>query len=216
MAVELATFDQARFTGCAESIVAASHVIYSRGWSPATSSNYSVRLDANSCAVTVSGKHKGELSVDDVMAVDLAGNPLLDKKPSAETLLHTQLYRRDADIGAVLHTHSVCATVLTMELSGMDVLVLKGYELLKAFNSVKTHNTELHIPVFENTQDMVALSHCIEKYMQREGTGVAYLIRGHGLYTWAEDLASCMRHLEALEFLLDCEWRRYCIRVQDR
>ena len=216
MAVELATFDQARFTGCAESIVAASHVIYSRGWSPATSSNYSVRLDANSCAVTVSGKHKGELSADDVMAVDLAGNPLLDKKPSAETLLHTQLYKRDADIGAVLHTHSVCATVLTMEHPNMDTLVLRGYELLKAFTGVKTHSTELHIPVFENTQDMVELSQRVEKRMQREGTGVAYLIRGHGLYTWAEDLAACMRHLEALEFLLDCEWRRYSAHAHNR
>ncbi|HNI38502.1 MAG TPA: class II aldolase/adducin family protein, partial [Pseudomonadales bacterium] len=82
-------------------------------------------------------------------------------------------------------------------------------ELLKAFNGVKTHNTELHIPIFDNTQDMVELSQRVEKHMQREGMGVAYLIRGHGLYTWAEDLASCMRHLEALEFLLDCEWRRY-------
>ena len=115
-------------------------------------------------------------------------------------------------IGAVLHTHSVCATVLTMAQPNVDTLVLRGYELLKAFNSVQTHNTELHIPIFENTQDMVELSQRVEKRMQREGVGVAYLIRGHGLYTWAEDLAACMRHLEALEFLLDCEWRRYSAR----
>jgi methylthioribulose-1-phosphate dehydratase len=161
----------------------------------------------------VSGKHKGELTVDDVMAVDVDGKPLMDKKPSAETLLHTQLYKRDADIGAVLHTHSVSATVLTMEQPGADTLVLRGYELLKAFEDVQTHSTELHIPVFENTQDMVELSQRVEKRMQREGTGVAYLIRGHGLYTWAEDLTACMRHLEALEFLLDCEWRRYSART---
>ena len=216
MTVVQATLDAAHFARCAESIVAASHTIYSLGWSPATSSNYSVRLDANSCAVTVSGKHKGELSVDDVMAVDFAGNPLIDKKPSAETLLHTQLYKRDADIGAVLHTHSVCATILTMEQPAIDTLVLKGYELLKAFSGVKTHSTELHIPVFDNTQDMVELSQRVEKRMQREGTGVAYLIRGHGLYTWAEDLAACMRHLEALEFILDCEWRRFSAQAQHR
>ena len=207
-----APFNTAQFLQCAESIVAASREIYSRGWSPATSSNYSVRLNASCCAVTVSGKHKGELTADDVMVVDLEGRPLVNKKPSAETLLHTQLYKRDADIGAVLHTHSVCATVLTMAQPNVDTLVLRGYELLKAFNGVQTHNTELHIPIFENTQDMVELSQRVEKRMQREGMGVAYLIRGHGLYTWAEDLAACMRHLEALEFLLDCEWRRYSAR----
>ena len=212
MTSSLTPFDSAQFLQCAESIVVASRAIYSRGWSPATSSNYSVRLNASCCAVTVSGKHKGELTADDVMVVDLEGRPLENKKPSAETLLHTQLYKRDADIGAVLHTHSVCATVLTMAQPNVDTLVLRGYELLKAFNSVQTHNTELHIPIFENTQDMVELSQRVEKRMQREGVGVAYLIRGHGLYTWAEDLAACMRHLEALEFLLDCEWRRYSAR----
>ena len=209
MPLSPAPFNTAQFLPCAESIVAASRTIYSRGWSPATSSNYSVRLNASCCAVTVSGKHKGELTVDEVMVVDLDGKPLVEKKPSAETLLHTQLYKRDANIGAVLHTHSVCATVLTMAQPRVDTLVLRGYELLKAFNGVQTHNTELHVPIFDNTQDMVELSQRVEKHMQREGMGVAYLIRGHGLYTWAEDLASCMRHLEALEFLLDCEWRRY-------
>lgn len=209
-------YDHDLFERCAEHIIAASRDIYSRGWSPATSSNYSVRINKQCCAITVSGKHKGELGLRDVMAVDFHGNALMDRKPSAETLLHTQLYARDADIGAVLHTHSVCATVLTMEQPEMDTLVLRGYELLKAFSGVTRHNTEVHIPVFDNTQDMVELSQQVEKRMQREGTGVAYLIRGHGLYTWAEDLNSCMRHLEALEFLLDCEWQRYAIRADKR
>lgn len=202
-------FDHDVFTSCAEKIVSASHTLYQRGWSPATSSNYSLRLNADCCAITVSGKHKGELTTADVMVVNLHGEPLTPQKPSAETLLHTQLYQRDADIGAVLHTHSVCATVLTMEHPNLDKLVLRGYELLKAFPDVKTHNTELHIPIFDNTQDMVELAQRVEKRMQRDGAGVAYLIRGHGLYTWAEDMAACMRHIEALEFLLDCEWRRY-------
>lgn len=210
------TYDHDLFERCAERIIAASRDIYSRGWSPATSSNYSVRINEHCCAITVSGKHKGELGLRDVMAVDFHGNVLMDRKPSAETLLHTQLYARDPDIGAVLHTHSVRATVLTMEQPEMDTLVLRGYELLKAFSGVTRHNTEVHIPVFDNTQDMVELSQQVEKRMQRDGTGVAYLIRGHGLYTWAEDLNSCMRHLEAWEFLLDCEWQRYVLHSPKR
>ncbi len=209
-----ALFDPDLFERCAERIITASRDIYSRGWSPATSSNYSVRINEHCCAITVSGKHKGELGLRDVMAVDFEGRPLMERKPSAETLLHTQLYARDPSIGAVLHTHSVRATVLTMELAQVDTLVLRGYELLKAFSGVMTHDAEVRIPVFDNTQDMVELSQQVEARMQREGTGAAYLIRGHGLYTWAEDLTACMRHLEALEFLLDCEWQRYLARAR--
>lgn len=204
-----APFEHDLFERYAERIIAASRDIYSRGWSPATSSNYSVRINDAACAITVSGRHKGELGLRDIMAVDLDGQPLMDRKPSAETLLHTQLYQREPGVGAVLHTHSVRATVLTMELPYLDTLVLQGYELLKAFTGITTHDTTVRIPVFDNTQDMVALAREVNARMDRDGTGVAYLIRGHGLYTWGDDLASCMRHLEALEFLLECEWQRH-------
>ena len=33
----------------------------------------------------------------------------------------------------------------------------------------------------------------------------AYLIDGHGIYTWGRDMPEARRHLEALEFLLGCE-----------
>lgn len=208
----MARYDHEAFERCAEHIVAASHDIYRRGWSPATSSNYSVRLDEHCCAITVSGKHKGELGLKDVMVVDFDGQPLMDCKPSAETLLHTQLYRRDAGIAAVLHTHSVHATVLTMACATQDALVLRDYELLKALTGVATHECALTIPIFDNTQDMLVLAAQVEQRMQHDGTGVAYLIRGHGLYTWADTLQACMRHLEALEFLFECEWQRYLAR----
>ena len=103
----------------ARQIIDAGRFLYGRGWSPATSSNYSTRLGAEQALLTVSGKHKGQLGPDDVLATDLAGNSLEPgKKPSAETLLHTQLYAWRADIGAVLHTHSVNATVLSRVTAG--------------------------------------------------------------------------------------------------
>ena len=87
----------------AQEIIDAGRFLYGRGWSPATSSNYSVRLSDSRLLLTVSGKHKGQLELDDILATDLDGTPLEDKKPSAETALHTQLYRWQPEIGAVLH-----------------------------------------------------------------------------------------------------------------
>lgn len=196
------------FREAARNIAAISQRLYEHGWSPATSSNYSMRLNADYCAVTVSGKDKGTLNEADVMVVDMQGVPASNGKPSAETGLHTQIYRRFADIGAVLHTHSLASTVLTMHWPERNELVLKGYELLKALDGVTTHDTELVVPIFDNTQDIDALARDVDAAMADGRIRYAYLIRGHGIYTWAKDMATCFRQIEALEVLLAVELER--------
>ena len=46
-----------------QEIINAGRFLYGRGWSPATSSNYSTRLSASEALLTVSGKHKGQLGL---------------------------------------------------------------------------------------------------------------------------------------------------------
>lgn len=197
------------FRAAARTLAATGQRIYQHGWSPATSSNYSMRLNDRYCAVTVSGRDKGLLSEADIMVVELANNQGASPgKPSAETGLHTQVYRRHADAQAVLHTHSMASTVLTMELADQKRLQLEGYELLKAFGGNSTHDTVLDIPVFENTQDIDALARDVDAAMDAGTITHAYLIRGHGVYTWAESMAACYRQLEALEFLFAVEVQR--------
>ncbi|MDF1622481.1 methylthioribulose 1-phosphate dehydratase [Pseudohongiella nitratireducens] len=196
------SFEQAR-----RSIIAVGQRIWRQGWCPATSSNFSQRLDDERCAITVSGRDKGALQDTDIMQVDMQGRSLDGQKPSAETLLHTQLYRRDQSIGAVLHTHSVKATLVSMHTDGP--VSWQGLELLKAFQGTDSHEGNLTIPVFDNTQDIAALADQVQGWMSVHGTGVAYLIRGHGLYTWGRDMTETLRHLEALEFLLDYYWQTH-------
>jgi len=196
--------DMQYYRHCVQSLVQVGSDLYHRGWSPATSSNYSLRVDANHCAITVSGKHKGALTADDIMLVDLDGRPCMDKKPSAETALHVWLYRRYPQVGAVLHTHSQTATILT-RLKGGNRLCLQGYELQKAFAGTTTHEGELALPVFENTQDITALAAEVDAWLAEHDNPWAYLIRGHGVYAWGDTLDDCLRHLEALEYLLACE-----------
>ena len=196
------------FREAARKIAAISQRLYEHGWSPATSSNYSMRLNTDYCAVTVSGKDKGTLNEADVMVVDMQGLPASNGKPSAETGLHTQIYRRFANIGAVLHTHSLASTVLTMHWPERNELVLKGYELLKALDGVTSHDTELVIPIFDNTQDIDALARDVDAAMAAGRIRYANLIRGHGIYTWAKDMATCFRQIEALEVLLAVELER--------
>lgn len=189
----------------AQSIVAAGRRLDRFGWVPATAGNFSVRLGPRRLAVTVSGRHKGFLGQDDVMAVDLDGvaqDPA--KRSSAETLLHCGIYRRFPEAGAVLHAHSVPNTVLSMRAGNR--LTLAGYELLKAFPGLSTHDAAVPVPVVDNDQDVARMQRGLDALWDGMGDPPpGYLIRGHGCYVWARDMPAALARLEALEFMLACE-----------
>jgi methylthioribulose-1-phosphate dehydratase len=198
--------DAVRFAACAQAIADAGRRLGAQGLTPATSSNFSMRVDANHLAVTVSGRDKGALAPDDVMLIDLDGRAVgTDAKPSAETLLHTQVYRHDASVNAVLHTHSRAQTVASRLYAGAGVMRLDGYELLKAIAGHTTHATHLDVPVFPNTQHMPELVARIDDWIRAGKPLYGYLIEGHGIYAWGRDMAEAIRHIEAFEFLIGCE-----------
>lgn len=198
-------YDPQRLSHCAGEIIVNVRELALRGWTPATSSNFSSRIDAEHVAITVSGRDKGRLTEGDIMVVDLDGQPVATShRPSAETLLHTQLYKRDPQVGCVLHTHSQTQTVASRLYAGAGHVHLEGYELLKAFSGTTTHETALDLPVYPNTQDMPTLAAQVDATLDRQAMW-GYLIDGHGLYAWGRDMAEARRHLEAFEFLLGCE-----------
>jgi len=194
-----------RLSVLADALIACIGTFAERGWTPATSSNFSHRLDAQHAAITVSGRDKGALGKADIMVVDLDGQAVdCTRKPSAETLLHTRLYARFPEVNCVLHTHSLAQTVASRLYAAEGRIHLQGYELLKAFSGNTTHETALDLLVFPNTQDMPALAVQVDAALDR-GPMWGYLIDGHGLYAWGRDLDEARRHLEAFEFLLECE-----------
>jgi len=188
-----------------EAIVASGRRLDARGLAPATSGNYSVRVDAGRIAVTVSGRHKGRLTRDDVMLVDERGSALENKKPSAETGLHTLVYELFPEANAVLHVHSIPVVTLTRHLPTAAEIILRDYEMLKAFPGITTHDTAVGIPIFANSQNIPALAQEVRKRLQAAAPVPAYLIRGHGAYGWGKDMEEAERVIEALEHLLSCE-----------
>lgn len=198
-------FDPRRLQQSANEIITNVRELAARGWTPATSSNFSHRMDDAHVAITVSGRDKGRLTEADIMVVDLDGRPVgTAQKSSAETLLHTQLYKRFPDVGCVLHTHSMAQTVASRLFAGAGHVPLEGYELLKAFRGNETHETSVDLPVLPNSQDMPTLAAQVDALLDRQCMW-GYLIDGHGLYAWGADMAEARRHLEAFEFLLGCE-----------
>jgi methylthioribulose-1-phosphate dehydratase len=189
-----------------DDIIRAGRRMDSRGWVPATAGNISVRLDSATIAITRSGGHKGFLTEESVIAVDLDGAALTqDARPSAETLLHCQIYRRFPDTRAVLHGHSVAGTVLSLDERAPQIII-QGYEVQKIFAGQTTHELALSLPLIANDQDMTRLANMVGPRLSEAPMG--YLIRGHGTYVWADDMDMALARLEGIEFLLACALER--------
>ncbi|WP_147195555.1 methylthioribulose 1-phosphate dehydratase [Pantoea sp. MBD-2R] len=191
-----------------DQLVAACHWIGARGWAPATGGNMSVRQDGEFCLLSESGKDKGALTRDDFIQVAIANNHVPSgRKPSAETGLHTLIYRLFPEAGAVLHTHTVNSTVLSRIEKGA-VLELQGYEMQKTLSGQSSHLDTVSIALFDNDQDIDALAERIEHFAAETPLRYAFLLRGHGLTCWGRDVNEAKRHLEGLEFLFQCELQR--------
>ncbi|MBK0092186.1 methylthioribulose 1-phosphate dehydratase [Erwinia sp. S59] len=197
-----------------EHLVAACHWIGAKGWAPATGGNMSVRQNAEYCLLSASGKDKGSLTRDDFIQVEIATNSVPSgRKPSAETGLHTLIYRLFPQAGAVLHTHTVNSTVLSRVERG-SALLLSGYEMQKTLAGQETHRNTVAIPLFDNNQDIDALAQRIEAFAAETPLQYGFLLRGHGLTCWGKDVNEARRHLEGLEFLFECELQRRLLETQ--
>jgi methylthioribulose-1-phosphate dehydratase len=193
----------------AEALVAAGRRMDQRGWVPATSGNLSARMAGDRMAITRSGVHKGFLAARDIITVDFDGQSLTPGvKPSAETLLHCQIYRFLPEVGAVLHGHSVPATALTLALPCVDAIHLEGYEIIKAWSAFTTHETKAALLVVDNDQDMHRLASRLAPLLEAGAAPIGYVLRGHGVYVWGPDVTAALYRLEALEFLLATEIER--------
>lgn len=184
------------FEETADALVEIGRAFHARGWAPATSGNYSARLDDGSVAITVSGAHKGRLTRGDIMVLD-SGDA---RRPSAETALHLAIYRAFPEVRSVLHSHAAVSVGLGRA-SG-DAWTIGGHELLKALPGIDTHEISIDIPIVENSQDMAVVESVA---MPRLGVAPAFMIRGHGLYGWGRSIAEAERVVEALEWLAEAE-----------
>jgi len=174
-----------------------------KGLVPATSGNFSIKLPSHDLAITISDVDKGNFQMQDIMRTDRNGESYDQRIPSTETLLHIQIYNRFPDANAVLHVHSLNSTVLSQ--ISMPHITLENYELLKVFPGIKTHDTQINVPVFENNQWMASLAKLVDEYMDKDTGIFAYLIAGHGLYIWDHTIQHTLIQIETLEDLFSCE-----------
>ena len=189
-----------------EEIASTIRAYNAKGWSPATSTNYSFKFENSEIYVSKSGIDKSLFSADDFMTVDENGKgtrDFLTSKPSAETLIHCVLYELFPQTTVILHSHSIYPIFISQ--THENSVEFEGYEIQKGFDGQTTHDATVEIPIFNNTQDMIQFSNVLKENKDRI-TNHTFIMKKHGTYAWGKNLFEAKRHLETLDYLCQCKY----------
>lgn len=190
-----------------DEIVTMAAALYRRSWMPGTAGNISVRDGDDRMLITGSGLSKGELTHRDVVPVRISDSASIEAngpRPSAETTIHTAVYRATG-CGAVVHVHPPFATVVSARYGygdGLAMMSFRDYELIKGFGLADPSSCA--VPVFPNWADVPRIAHDVEHHLTSQAAAPpVLLITGHGATSWGRDCAQARDRMECLEAL--CE-----------
>lgn len=171
-----------------------------RDWFMGTSGNLSIRVAKGpNFYITASGKDKRKQTDSDFVLVDLSGAPvgMTELRPSAETLLHTEIYRK-TDANCILHVHTVENNVMSELYGEVGEVTFRNHEIIKATGRW-LEDSELKIPIIHNHAHIPLLAETFSPHVVAD-TG-AVLIRNHGITVWGKSGLEAKKILEACEFL---------------
>ncbi|UVI27819.1 methylthioribulose 1-phosphate dehydratase [Paenibacillus spongiae] len=181
-----------------------------RGWFPGTSGNLSIRVgefeaDNFQFAITASGKDKSISTPEDFLFVDQSGQACekTSLKPSAETLIHSEIYRLTG-CGAIFHIHSVFNSIVSELFWSRKSIPVDGVELIKAFN-IWEEEAHIEIPIVSNFAHIPSIVPEITERLDPRIPGI--MLRKHGIYAWGANAFEAKRHLEAFEFIFEYVYR---------
>ena len=187
----------------------ATREMYRRGLVGAYSGNTSLRLtgtgDEGLLLVTPTHHPYYRLQPEELVVVNLDGEPVdgesLDgeslngkpaspggMRPSSETRLHLEIYRRRADVRAVVHTHSIYASAAAVV--GRDIPPLIDEMLLTIGGPVK-----VSAYAFPGTQELAEAAYAAL------GDRNAALLRNHGVVGVGPDIWEALEVCDLVERL---------------
>ncbi len=150
-----------------------------------TSGNISVR-EGDHIYVTASGTVIGDLHEEDITVVDLEGKVLEGRKPSKETGMHLEVYRKRPEVAAVLHASpfwTTFAACTTMEMK-TDLFIESMYYDEKL----------LRVPYFHAGSS--ALAEAVSQVAEKTHV---ILMEHHGMLCYDQNLKECRSALEVTE-----------------
>ncbi|MCL4459758.1 MAG: class II aldolase/adducin family protein [Chloroflexi bacterium] len=165
---------------------------YERGLVTGTGGNVSVRIPGTAqLLITASGVSLGDMTTDNIITVDLDGNPAEQKgqsRPSMETAFHAAIYRLRPDVGAVIHLHPPHATAYSLRGTELPLVTSSAQGALKlvpCIDYAPAGSTQLRELVIE----------AVQKY----GGLRALLMKKHGILTMGTDLTMAYHLADLVE-----------------
>lgn len=190
-----------------EVLIAASRLLYGRGWMAGTAGNLSVREDDGSFWITASGKAKGTLEREDFVRVSLDGEVVerggAESRPSAETSIHGAVYRLFPEMRACYHVHTIPTNLVTRLTDG-DELPLPPIEMIKGLG-VWEQEPRVSVAVLPNHLEVPRIAAEMEARFQAAPPRLpGFLIRDHGLTVWAPSSQAALNYLELFDYIFAC------------
>jgi L-ribulose-5-phosphate 4-epimerase len=141
------------------------------------------------------------LRPDDLVGIDLASGVAVEgaARPSSDTPTHLRLYRRYAEIGGVVHTHSTQASAWAQ--AGRPIPCL-GTTHADHFRGPVPVTRSLHPSELGQTYEAdtgAVIIETLEALRLGPLEMPAILVRSHGPFTWGRDAAEALANAIALE-----------------
>ena len=170
-----------------ETVLAAAKELNDRGLVEGSSGNLSARIDERHVCMTPSSIPYDEMVLDDLVVVDLDGQVVEgDKGPTSEKALHLACYRAYPEVGGVIHSHAVYATMFAVARQPIPAVVEEVAVYIGG-----------DIPVCEYT--MTGTDELGDEVASKLGDRAATLLANHGMVTVGSTLGKALHAARLVE-----------------
>lgn len=164
---------------------------------------------AGVCAIKPSGVPYDQLTPDEIVPVSLATGQVIEgtRRPSSDTPTHLELYRAFAECGAIVHTHSECATACAQARVPVRCMGTTHADYFRGDIPVTRpmRREEVERDYEKNTGLVI-----VETFRQGRISPShvsAVLVANHGPFVWGANAAKAIEYAKVLEYLARLEWR---------
>ena len=170
-------------------IVETAHELVRKGFLMATGGNLSLRVkEKKAFAITPSNYDYMKMTPEDVCVLDFDLNMLEGHlKPSVESAMHGAVYQARADVNAIVHTHQVYTSALTLIKSPIPALFDEQARFLG-------RSVEI-IPYAPSGTGM--LKNTVAKHIKNQNN--AFMMQNHGALVFGHDMERVVHNVEILE-----------------
>jgi len=178
-----------QFEDVKQEIVRVSQDLVRKGYLMATGGNVSMRVPGQDAfAITPSNYDYMKMKAEDVCVLDFELNVLEGElKPSVETSMHGGVYQVRGDVNAIVHTHQVYASALTLIKAPIPPLFDEQARFLGRSVDI--------IPYAPSGTGM--LKNTIAKHVKNHNN--AFMMQNHGALIFGHDMERAVHNVEILE-----------------